>query len=688
MLDKPKTDTVYMPDDSHFESGLKTRHLWGIIWRSFYLLSIVIAILALIVLFANVINSAFGSIATSFEIDPVEITGEDRSLSDFSAEELVAVLIEYEGNRLPVLLRDNLSTVPNEDYTESTLAQVLPRGSYPDGFENTTINEIRGLENTADILGEFLALNLSKSRLIAIIEEDIIALQVLDAWTLGDAIFNFVPTAKEQAEIDAFPAQIQSLEDVLSTVEEQLAEKETELSSLSDADAIEELNVEISDLQEQVTTFTDAIEDRQKALNIALHANITTSVALDFAESENTVEIVRYYSWIDGRFLKDPMSSVPAQAGIRTALFGSVIMMIIVIIVSLPVGVATAIYLEEYAKDNFLSKFPFFNINQMIETNVRNLAGVPSIIYGMLGLAIFVRILAPFTSGIAFGVNVTPPPESRIINLLQEAEALQIEQLELDENYQIKAYAAAEFLSEEQAQDLVRLFRRFGTASITNTGNAPIERTEREIAELFDIRVLNTIPLNADPIDYIRVASGYIEIETLPMTLEQFGTLAQQLRRITAFTVNGRTILSAALTLSLLILPVIVINSQEALRAVPNSLREASYGLGATKWQTIWRTTLPSSIPGIMTGTILAVSRAVGETAPLIVVGASTFLLTDPSGPFSQFTVLPIQIFQWTSRPQAQFQFIAAAAIIILLTMVLALNAVAILIRNRFETRY
>ena len=137
-----------------------------------------------------------------------------------------------------------------------------------------------------------------------------------------------------------------------------------------------------------------------------------------------------------------------------------------------------------------------------------------------------------------------------------------------------------------------------------------------------------------------------------------------------------------------MILPVIVINAQEALRAVPNALREASYGLGATKWQTIWRTVLPSAIPGIMTGTILAVSRAVGETAPLIVVGASTFLLTDPSGPFSQFTVLPIQIFQWTARPQEQFQFIAAAAIIILLSLVLVLNAVAIIIRNRFSTRY
>ncbi len=694
MDEKPKTEAAYMPTEEQFQNRLKSRQMWGKVWQVFYQLSIVIAIIALIVLFANVINSAFGSIATTFEIDPVEITGEDRTLSDFSEEELVAVLVEREPNRLPVLVRDNLSTVPDEEFTESTLSDLLPNGTYPDGYADTSVNEIRAMENTADILGEFLALNLSKSRLIALVEEDIIALQVVDAWNLWDAIFNYEPTDAEQAEIDAFPAQLQALEDEISSVEGQITDKQAEVTGLrednatANADAIRTLNTEISELQEQVEALTDDLEDTQKAFDFAVHASVTGSVEADFADAEVAVEIVRYHSWIDGRFLQDPMSSVPAQAGIRTALFGSIIMMVIVILVSLPVGVGAAIYLEEYAKDNFLSKFPLFNINQIIETNVRNLAGVPSIIYGMLGLAIFVRMLAPFTSGVAFGVNVIPPPESRIINLLQEVESLEIETLELDDNYQITAYAGPEFMSEAQAQEVVNLFRRLGTPSITNTGNIPIERTEQEIASIFNVRLLNDIPSNADPVDYNRVAAGYLELEALPMTVEQFESMAQQLRRITGFTVSGRTILSAALTLSLLILPVIIINSQEALRAVPNALREASFGLGATKWQTIWRTTLPSAIPGIMTGTILAVSRAVGETAPLIVVGASTFLLTDPNGPFSQFTVLPIQIFQWTARPQGQFQFIAAAAIIILLSMVLALNAIAIVIRNRFETRY
>jgi phosphate transport system permease protein len=139
--------------------------------------------------------------------------------------------------------------------------------------------------------------------------------------------------------------------------------------------------------------------------------------------------------------------------------------------------------------------------------------------------------------------------------------------------------------------------------------------------------------------------------------------------------------------LALLILPLLIINSQEAIRAVPRSLRQASYGLGATKWQTIWHHVLPSALPGILTGNILAISRAIGETAPLVVIGASTYIVMDPNGPFSKFTTLPIQIYQWTSRPQAEFRNIAAAAIIVLLVMLLTLNAAAVLLRNRYTRR-
>jgi phosphate transport system permease protein len=150
---------------------------------------------------------------------------------------------------------------------------------------------------------------------------------------------------------------------------------------------------------------------------------------------------------------------------------------------------------------------------------------------------------------------------------------------------------------------------------------------------------------------------------------------------------NGRTVLSAALTMALLILPVIIINAQEALRAVPSSIREASFGVGATKWQTVRLQVLPAAMPGILTGVILSMSRAVGETAPLIVVGASTFIGIDPNGPFSKFTAVPIQIWQWTARPELEFKNAASAAIIVLLGLLLILNATAIILRQRLSKR-
>ena len=137
--------------------------------------------------------------------------------------------------------------------------------------------------------------------------------------------------------------------------------------------------------------------------------------------------------------------------------------------------------------------------------------------------------------------------------------------------------------------------------------------------------------------------------------------------------------------MALLVLPLIIINAGEAIRAVPSSLRQASYGVGATKWQTIWHHVLPMAMPGILTGNILAVSRALGETAPLIVVGASTYIVTDPDGIFSRFTALPILIYNWTQQPQAEFRHAASAAIIVLLVLLLTLNSVAIILRNRMR---
>ena len=148
-----------------------------------------------------------------------------------------------------------------------------------------------------------------------------------------------------------------------------------------------------------------------------------------------------------------------------------------------------------------------------------------------------------------------------------------------------------------------------------------------------------------------------------------------------------RSVLAGALTMSLLVMPIIIISTQEALRSVPGSMRVGSYALGATRWQTIWHVVLPQAFPGILTGTILALSRAIGETAPLIMVGALTFITFSPSGPMDPFTALPIQIFNWTTRPQEGFREIAAAAIIVLLIMLLAMNTGAIFLRNKFQKR-
>jgi phosphate transport system permease protein len=259
---------------------------------------------------------------------------------------------------------------------------------------------------------------------------------------------------------------------------------------------------------------------------------------------------LEFRTWLTMRFLTSPMSSHAEFAGARTAILGSLWLVGIAVLFALPIGIGAAIYLQEYAPRNFFTR--------VIQININNLAGVPSIVYGMLGLALFVRVLEPLTSGSLFGVTDS----------------------------------------------------------------------------------------------------------------------------------NGRTVFSAGLTMGVLVLPLIIINAQEAIKAVPDSLRQAAYGVGATKWQTIWHHVLPSSIAGILTGTILAVSRAIGETAPLIVVGASTFITVDPSGPFSKFTALPIQIFNWTTRAQSEFHAIAASAIIVLMVMLLSLNATAILLRNRFQRKY
>ncbi|MEX2598296.1 MAG: phosphate ABC transporter permease PstA [Dehalococcoidia bacterium] len=242
-------------------------------------------------------------------------------------------------------------------------------------------------------------------------------------------------------------------------------------------------------------------------------------------------------------FLSSYPSRRPEDAGILSALVGTIWLLGLTAIISFPIGVGAAIYLEEYAWNNWISR--------VIEVNISNLAGVPSIIYGLLGLGIFVRVAEPLT--------------------------------------------------------------------------------------------------------------------------------------------GGRSVLAGALTLSLLILPVIIIATREAIRTVPSGQREAGYALGATNWQVVRGQVLPMALPGSLTGTILALSRAIGETAPLIMIGALTLITflpePSPAGLQSQFTALPIQIFNWVSRPQEGFHTAAAAGILVLLTVMLMMNAGAIYLRNRLQRR-
>jgi ABC-type phosphate transport system permease subunit len=381
---------------------------------------------------------------------------------------------------------------------------------------------------------------------------------------------------------------------------------------------------------------------------------------------------LQFRSWISLDFITSSVSSSATTAGLRTALLGSFLIISITATVALIVGVSAAIYLQEYATDNWF--------NRLIEINIRNLAAIPSIIYGMLGLAVFAQALATLTGGYLFGVNLPPQAAEQIITSIQTAfdepaltsaereavrDAAVLARKDTDTFVQlIVDKIATDKINAAQKEALVRLFLSYripSLASFSQFSTPPLEKAREDVERVIGTQVIDESHLLG---------------------------LAENLRVYGTFNINGRTVLSAGLTLAMLILPIVIVNAQEAILAVPSSIRQASYGMGATKWQTTSRQVLPAALPGIMTGVILAVSRAIGETAPLLVVGASTFIGIDPNGPFSKFTVVPIQIYQWTSKPGEDFRAVAAAAIIVLLIVMLSLNGIAIYIRQRFSNRF
>jgi phosphate transport system permease protein len=383
------------------------------------------------------------------------------------------------------------------------------------------------------------------STLVGIIALTVLIINVTNS---SSGYVAFETSKNPDAITGGVPIETLSHQDLLNILQENLSANR--YRTINNEKPITERS--IADLRELVVSEVikpKVVKTWSLSESIFRKSDIEQEVVSDFPDA-----YLQFRLWLTGNFIVSPQSSNPLIAGIRTAILGSIWIIFITIIVALPIGVGAAIYLEEYAR-------PDRWINRMIQTNINNLAAVPSIIYGILGLTIFVRVLEPITSGSLFG--------------------------------------------------------------FTDPG-----------------------------------------------------------------TTNGRTILSGGLTLAILVLPLIIINAQEAIRAVPNSLRHASYGVGATKWQTIWSHVLPNAIPGILTGAVLALSRAFGETAPLLVVGVSTYITQNPTGFFSKFTTLPAQIYQWTARPQAEWRNIAAAAIIVLLVLLLLLNSVAILLRNKYSRKY
>lgn len=298
--------------------------------------------------------------------------------------------------------------------------------------------------------------------------------------------------------------------------------------------------------------------------------------------------------WVRPQLFTNYHSRHPEEAGMKSAIVGSIAMIALTGIMTFPIGVGAAIYLEEYAPKNRLSN--------LIQINISNLAGVPSIIYGMLGLAVFARFYGAYQ------------PEGLLT----------------------KALTGQTFFIGGSAYHLpFDLAGALGWEAGTRGG-------------------------------------FFFEIFGLPFQLP-FG--------------NG--LLTGSLTMMLLILPIVIIASREAIRAVPRSIREAAYGLGATRWQAVSRQVLPAALPGILTGMILALSRAIGEAAPLIVLGALTYVPFLPNNVFDIFTVMPIQIFNWITLPQEDYRVhLAGAGILVLLTILLALNALAVYLRNRFETKW
>jgi len=335
-------------------------------------------------------------------------------------------------------------------------------------------------------------------------------------------------------------------------------------------------------------------------------------------------------------FLKNPPSPDTTEAGFYPAIMGSVWLLVLVSLLTLPLGVATAVSLEEFKPRNRALK----RLLGFVQINITNLAGVPSVVYGIVGLTAFVSMFQ------LFGHEGSPAFESGV---------KYFDQFYNEADRVLLIPAASPDTPPTVAKEGMEAWTSNGESVRVHLIDADAEWPEDEALAARTLR------------DYD--SPGRINERTWYYFRIPF----------------GRGVLAGALTLVLVILPMMIIAAQEALRAVPNSLRDAALGLGATRWQVVRYVALPAALPGIMTGAILAMSRAIGEAAPLLMIAGIVFISNPPGNIMDDFTAMPLQIYNWAQRPQEEFHQLAASGIIVLLVVLLVFNGIAVLIRQKYS---
>jgi phosphate transport system permease protein len=369
----------------------------------------------------------------------------------------------------------------------------------------------------------------------------------------------------------------------------------------------------------------------------------------------------KYLSW---RFMTSFPSRRPAEAGMKAAFWGSIWLCAICMITALPIGVMTAILLEEFKPTRRWLKL----LHSFVQLNIGNLAGVPSIVYGIIGLTAFVNIFGLFGSP-----NLSLYDDAWRIRTTA-GQVLQGELVETDDAHTV-LMSPVKGRIEVNASDIKKSERiyirehRFRLNDGRRLSGAMREADGATVTLTDDAGQDVTFPVSA------------IVSYTAP-TVFQIGKEGDFYYLRVPF---GGSVLAGGLTLMLVILPVIIIASIEALRAVPPSLRQGALAIGATPWQVVQKITLPAAVPGIMTGAILAMSRAIGEAAPLLVIGGFLFIMFTPRNLMDDFAAMPLQIYNWAGRPQEEFHKVAATGIIVLLTVLLVFNAAAIFVRQKFQ---